>query len=170
MDCHLRRRGIRLPPCCLRGARCAAPLGVSRPLIILIQLRRRYEPHHVLHPARFEPHVDANVLHRWVGSYITLTLAKRPVLALVDILALTATVWKMTANMSEIGTRVSTTWFLAPYCAWLGYATYLNAGLVYLNWVGTNRVIKLMAGSRQAKDELVMMHVCETRCRTDRPS
>jgi benzodiazapine receptor len=25
------------------------------------------------------------------------------------------------------------TWLLVPYCAWLGIATYLNAGIVYLN-------------------------------------
>lgn len=63
------------------------------------------------------------------------TSAKKPVLALVDIVALTATVWKMTTTMGGIGTRISTNWFLLPYSAWLGYATYLNAGHVYLNWV-----------------------------------
>ncbi|THH32940.1 hypothetical protein EUX98_g1278 [Antrodiella citrinella] len=26
-----------------------------------------------------------------------------------------------------------TTWFLAPYCAWLSYATYINAGVWWLN-------------------------------------
>lgn len=34
-------------------------------------------------------------------------------------------------NLPTLG--VSPTWFLAPYCAWLGYATYLNAGYVWLN-------------------------------------
>lgn len=49
--------------------------------------------------------------------------------------------------MHGLNTPFSTTWFLAPYCAWLGYgesqwmvygvalttATYLNAGYVFLN-------------------------------------
>ena len=52
--------------------------------------------------------------------------------------------------MHNLNTAFSTTWFLAPYCAWLGYgeylewfggvarladavATYLNGGYVWLN-------------------------------------
>ncbi|KAL7420566.1 hypothetical protein Q5752_004517 [Cryptotrichosporon argae] len=58
---------------------------------------------------------------------------KQPEIALADIAMLTGTVISMTAKMHKLDTPISTTWFLAPYCAWLGYATYLNAGFVFLN-------------------------------------
>lgn len=50
--------------------------------------------------------------------------------------------------MHGLNTPFSTTWFLAPYCAWLGYgqlsrvmneketdflATYLNGGFIWMN-------------------------------------
>jgi len=59
--------------------------------------------------------------------------AKQKEVALGNILALTGTVVAMTVKMHSLNTPFSTTWFLAPYCAWLGYATYLNAGYVFLN-------------------------------------
>lgn len=46
---------------------------------------------------------------------------------------MTGTVVAMTVKMHGLNTPFSTTWFLAPYCAWLGYASYLNAGYVFLN-------------------------------------
>lgn len=30
-------------------------------------------------------------------------------------------------------TKGKSTWLLAPYCAWLTFATYLNGGFVWLN-------------------------------------
>ncbi|KAK1925833.1 TspO/MBR-related protein [Papiliotrema laurentii] len=59
--------------------------------------------------------------------------AKQKEIALGNILALTGTVLAMTVKMHGLNTPFSTTWFLAPYCAWLGYASYLNAGYVFLN-------------------------------------
>ncbi|KAI0347247.1 TspO/MBR-related protein [Trametopsis cervina] len=57
---------------------------------------------------------------------------KQTKLALVDSALLTTlTIW-MTKVLHE-PTRGKSTWFLLPYCAWLSYATYLNAGIVYLN-------------------------------------
>ncbi|KIO17152.1 hypothetical protein M407DRAFT_175985 [Tulasnella calospora MUT 4182] len=77
-------------------------------------------------------------------------------LALVDIVALTGTTVAMTvcdgdvakpaSEMADVhrnlavlqrdlheATNGATTWFLAPYVAWLSYATYLNAGYWWLN-------------------------------------
>lgn len=41
-----------------------------------------------------------------------------------NIVALTSTVVAMTVKMHSLNTDFSTTWFLAPYCAWLGYGEY----------------------------------------------
>lgn len=79
-------------------------------------------------------------------------------LALVDIVTLTGLTFAMTVRppsvpssslLSLVGiynrllllrqadlheaTDGATTWFLAPYCIWLSYATYLNAGYWWLN-------------------------------------
>lgn len=57
--------------------------------------------------------------------------AKRPIEATVDIVALTgvtgylAYVWGQVDSVSA--------WALAPYLGWLGFATYLSAGVGYLN-------------------------------------
>ncbi|KAL7411501.1 TspO/MBR-related protein [Mrakia frigida] len=59
---------------------------------------------------------------------------KQTGLALVDIVALTATVFALTITADSLPTEISTTWFLGPYCAWLSYATYLNAGYWFLNY------------------------------------
>ncbi|WWD05334.1 hypothetical protein V865_003407 [Kwoniella europaea PYCC6329] len=66
----------------------------------------------------------------WTPTYF---FFKQKELALGNILALFGTVTAMTVKMHNLYTPFSTTWFLAPYCAWLGYATYLNAGYVFLN-------------------------------------
>ncbi|KAK8858790.1 hypothetical protein IAR55_003020 [Kwoniella newhampshirensis] len=60
-------------------------------------------------------------------------VAKQKEAGLAHLLALTGTVTAMTVKMHGLSTPFSTTWFLAPYCAWLGYATYLNGGYVFLN-------------------------------------
>ncbi|KAF8335062.1 TspO/MBR-like protein, partial [Cantharellus anzutake] len=52
--------------------------------------------------------------------------------ALLDLFALLGTTCKLTAELARI-TNGKSTWFLAPYCAWLTYATYLNAGYWWLN-------------------------------------
>jgi len=56
---------------------------------------------------------------------------KRPVAATVDIVALTG----ITAYMTYLWGQVDEVagYFLAPYLAWLGFATYLCVGAGYLN-------------------------------------
>ncbi|KPI44870.1 uncharacterized protein AB675_2404 [Cyphellophora attinorum] len=55
----------------------------------------------------------------------------RPVEALVDVGLLTAS----TVYLAKIWSKVDVvaSWCLAPYIAWLGFATYLTAGTGYLN-------------------------------------
>jgi len=53
-------------------------------------------------------------------------------LALLDSVLLTGTTWVMTKILDR-PTNAKATYFLLPYCAWLGYATYLNAGIWWLN-------------------------------------
>ncbi|KIJ99400.1 hypothetical protein K443DRAFT_680015 [Laccaria amethystina LaAM-08-1] len=61
---------------------------------------------------------------------------RKPGLALVDSLLLTGTTWYMTRVLDR-PTSATTTYFLLPYCAWLAYATYLNAGVWWLNRGGS---------------------------------
>lgn len=58
-------------------------------------------------------------------------VAKRPVEATVDIVALTGT----TAYLAYVWGQVDPVagWALVPYLGWLGFATYLSAGVGYLN-------------------------------------
>ncbi|TGO82113.1 hypothetical protein BPOR_0919g00060 [Botrytis porri] len=56
---------------------------------------------------------------------------KRPILATVDIVALTGTVSYLTFIWGQVDTVAA--WALAPYVGWLGFATYLSAGAGYLN-------------------------------------
>jgi len=58
-------------------------------------------------------------------------VAKRPIEATVDIVALTGTVGYLTYIWGKVDSVAG--WTLAPYLAWLGYATYLSAGVGYLN-------------------------------------
>ncbi|KAJ9107353.1 hypothetical protein QFC24_003500 [Naganishia onofrii] len=61
--------------------------------------------------------------------------SQSPKIALVNIVALTATAAKWALDMSDIYTTpISANWLTVPYLAWLGYATYLNAGYALLNW------------------------------------
>ena len=57
--------------------------------------------------------------------------AKRPIEATVDIVALTG----ITGYLAYIWGQVDPVagWALAPYLGWLGFATYLSAGVGYLN-------------------------------------
>ncbi|KIY74152.1 TspO/MBR-related protein [Cylindrobasidium torrendii FP15055 ss-10] len=58
--------------------------------------------------------------------------AKQVGFALVDSALLGATTWYMTSVLHE-ATNGQTTLFLAPYCAWTAFATYLNGGIWWLN-------------------------------------
>jgi len=57
--------------------------------------------------------------------------AKRPIEATVDIVALTG----VTGYLAYVWGQVDATagWALAPYLGWLGFATYMSAGVGYLN-------------------------------------
>ncbi|CAG7848591.1 SubName: Full=Related to Peripheral-type benzodiazepine receptor {ECO:0000313/EMBL:CCA70660.1} [Serendipita indica DSM 11827] len=59
-------------------------------------------------------------------------MAKQKGLALLDILPLTGVVYWMTYTLHH-ATNGATTLFLAPYCAWLTFASYLNFEFWYLN-------------------------------------
>ena len=56
---------------------------------------------------------------------------KRPIEATVDIVALTDTVGYLTYIWGQVDEVAG--WLMAPYLAWLGFATYLSAGCGYLN-------------------------------------
>ncbi|KAF7898991.1 uncharacterized protein EAF01_008204 [Botrytis porri] len=64
----------------------------------------------------------------WMPLFFSL---KRPILATVDIVALTGTVSYLTYIWGQVDTVAA--WALAPYVGWLGFATYLSAGAGYLN-------------------------------------
>lgn len=56
---------------------------------------------------------------------------RKPLVALVDIVALVGVNGYLTYTW--YGVDEVSAWCLAPYLAWLGFATYLNAGVGYLN-------------------------------------
>lgn len=56
---------------------------------------------------------------------------KQPIAATADIVALTGTVGYLTYVWSKVDTVAA--WALVPYLGWLGFATYLSAGVGYLN-------------------------------------
>ncbi|KAF5363289.1 hypothetical protein D9756_000444 [Leucocoprinus leucothites] len=53
-------------------------------------------------------------------------------LSLCDSVLLTGTTFYMT-KLLDRPTNAKATYLLLPYCAWLGYATYLNVGVWWLN-------------------------------------
>jgi benzodiazapine receptor len=55
----------------------------------------------------------------------------RPIEAMVDIVALTGTVGYMTYVWSKVDSTAA--YLMAPYLAWLSFATYLTAGTGHLN-------------------------------------
>ncbi|KAF5388154.1 hypothetical protein D9615_000460 [Tricholomella constricta] len=59
-------------------------------------------------------------------------MAKEPGWALIDSVLLTGLTFYMT-SLLDGPTGSKTTPFLLPYCAWLTFATYLNAGIWFLN-------------------------------------
>ncbi|KAI5809775.1 TspO/MBR family-domain-containing protein [Peziza echinospora] len=64
----------------------------------------------------------------WTPLFFALN---RPGIALVDILLLGTTVAATTMAYSEVDSVA--TYLMVPYLAWVGFATYLNAGTGYLN-------------------------------------
>lgn len=56
---------------------------------------------------------------------------RRPIESAVDIIALSGTVSYLTYVWGRVDPVVG--WCLLPYCAWLGFASYLTIGVGYLN-------------------------------------
>lgn len=56
---------------------------------------------------------------------------QRPILATIDVAALTGTVGYLTYLWGQVDSVAG--WCLVPYLGWLGFATYLSAGCGYLN-------------------------------------
>ena len=79
---------------------------------------------------------------------------KRPIEATADIVALTGTVGYLTYLWGQVDPVAG--WCLAPYLAWLGFATYLSAGVGYLNdWNTADKEVEVnLAPTTKAKDTL----------------
>jgi benzodiazapine receptor len=58
-------------------------------------------------------------------------VAKRPIEATVDIVALTGVAGYLTYIWGKVDPIAG--WAMVPYLGWLGFATYLSAGVGYLN-------------------------------------
>ncbi|GAA5877468.1 hypothetical protein JCM8547_001082 [Rhodosporidiobolus lusitaniae] len=56
---------------------------------------------------------------------------RKPLAALFDISILTPLTYALTSKAYKLDPR--TAWAFGPYCAWLTYATYLNASIWWLN-------------------------------------
>lgn len=99
--------------------------------------------------ASFDP--DKIVLARHAATIYTIQLGlnwiwtplffryKRPILASIDIVALTGT----TAYLASLWAKIDApaAWTLAPYLAWLTFANYLCHGAGYLNgWDFTDKM------------------------------
>jgi len=79
----------------------------------------------------------------WMPLFFSL---KRPIEATADIVALTGVVSYLTYVWGQVDPVAG--WALAPYLGWLGFATYLSAGVGYLNdWsIGDKEVEKSPKG------------------------
>ncbi|KAG9242231.1 TspO/MBR family-domain-containing protein [Calycina marina] len=64
----------------------------------------------------------------WTPLFFTL---KRPMEATIDIVAITGVTGYLTYVWGQVDAGAG--WCLAPYLAWLGFATYLSAGVGYMN-------------------------------------
>jgi len=73
----------------------------------------------------------------WMPLFFTL---KRPIEATVDIVALTGVTSYLAYTWAQVDSVAG--WALAPYLGWLGFATYLSAGVGYLNdWNTADKVV-----------------------------
>jgi benzodiazapine receptor len=64
----------------------------------------------------------------WMPLFFAL---KRPIEATVDIVALLGVTGYLASVWGKVDSGAA--WALAPYLGWLGFATYLSAGVGYLN-------------------------------------
>ncbi|KAI9838649.1 MAG: hypothetical protein M1819_004963 [Sarea resinae] len=80
----------------------------------------------------------------WMPLFFKL---ERPIEATVDIVALTGITGYLAYTWGQVD-EISG-WLLAPYLAWLGFATYLSAGTGYLNgWNFTDKERHRSPGSK----------------------
>lgn len=76
--------------------------------------------------------------------------AKRPIEATVDIVALTGITGYLTYIWGQVDPVAG--WALAPYLGWLGYATYLSAGVGYLNdWDTKSKEVNFPPSTKDTK-------------------
>jgi benzodiazapine receptor len=72
---------------------------------------------------------------------------KQPIAAMVDISALTVTTAALVGVWAQVDEVAA--WALAPYLGWLGFATYLNAGVGYLNnWSFDDKEVDMPPSSK----------------------
>lgn len=102
-----------------------------------------YASHLIVQTLRTTPFVETaedahSALSLYLGQLILNFLwtpiffgLEKPGLALVDIISLTGTVFYMTKLTSKFSSKAA--YLFLPYCAWLSYASYLNASTWYLN-------------------------------------
>jgi len=77
-------------------------------------------------------------------------VAKRPIEATVDIVSLTGVVGYLTYIWGKVDPVAG--WALAPYLGWLGFATYLSAGVGYLNgWDISSKEVNFPPSTKDTK-------------------
>merc|ERR1712093_941646 len=97
-------------------------------LLRLPRLHHRHAPHVLPKQGATLYTIQLGLNLVWMPLFF---VAKRPVEALVDIVALTGTVGYLTYVWGQVDAVAG--WALAPYLGWLGFATYLTAGVGHLN-------------------------------------
>jgi benzodiazapine receptor len=81
-------------------------------------------------------------------------VAKRPIEATVDILALTGTVGYMTYLWGQVDEVAG--WCMVPYLGYLCYASYLSAGVGYLNkWDLSDKTVDSPPSSKSGQTKFV---------------
>lgn len=81
-------------------------------------------------PDRAKTLYTSQLVLNWLWMPLFFSL-RRPDLALVDVLLLGANVAGLMRDWWT--TDRAAFWMIVPYAGWLGFATYLNAGVGYLN-------------------------------------
>jgi benzodiazapine receptor len=77
-------------------------------------------------------------------------VAKRPIEATVDIVALTGVTGYLTYVWGQVDPLAG--WALAPYLGWLSFATYLSAGTGYLNnWNFADKEVNASPATKDTK-------------------
>lgn len=81
-------------------------------------------------------------------------VAKRPIEATIDIVALSGVTGYLTYIWGKVDPVAG--WALAPYLGWLGFATYLSAGVGYLNgWDTKGKEVNSPPSSKSEETKFV---------------